>query len=490
MPKAIVIGAGIAGIASSIRLANQGYQVEVFESNAYAGGKLTEIQLGAYRFDAGPSLFTMPQYVEELFGESGRDPGHFFQYEQLEEICRYFYEDGIRVNAYADRAKFLQELEFKLDVDTQLVENYLAKSAFIYKHTGELFLRKSLHKISSYLNRSTLLAILNLPFLNIASSMDQVNKRKLKHEKLRQLFNRYATYNGSNPYKAPGILNIIPHLEYNMGAFFPKKGMYSITESLIDLAQDLGVQFHYDSPVKRILVQAGAAKGIRVGGVEQFSDLVVCNMDVVPAYKYLMPDQVQPEKILSQERSSSALIFYWGIKAEFPALDLHNIFFSDQYEEEFKTIFERKSVFNDPTVYVHVSSKYKADDAPEGCENWFVMINVPYNEGQDWESLIKQARKDILTKLTRNLGRDIESLIEEEDILDPRLIESKTASYQGALYGTSSNSKIAAFFRHPNFSKRIRNLYFCGGSVHPGGGIPLALSSAKIVGDLIAKTHE
>ena len=188
--------------------------------------------------------------------------------------------------------------------------------------------------------------------------------------------------------------------------------------------------------------------------------------------------------------SSSALIFYWGIKQEFPELDLHNIFFSNDYAGEFKAIFEEKSLMDDPTVYVNITSKLSKADAPAGCENWFVMINVPCNDGQDWDDLIAKARVHIISKLNRLLDCDIESLIEEEAILEPRTIESKTSSYKGALYGTSSNSRMAAFFRHPNFSRKIKDLYFCGGSVHPGGGIPLALSSAKIVGDLIAEEHE
>ncbi|MEM8887410.1 MAG: phytoene desaturase, partial [Bacteroidota bacterium] len=146
---------------------------------------------------------------------------------------------------------------------------------------------------------------------------------------------------------------------------------------------------------------------------------------------------------------------------------------------------EEKSIFEDPTIYVHISSKCEAEDAPKGKENWFVMINVPANQGQDWESLISEARKNILSKLSRMLDKDIESLIEFEDRLTPELIESRTSSYQGALYGNSSNNKFAAFLRHPNFHRKIKGLYFVGGSVHPGGGIPLCLLSARIVGDLV-----
>jgi phytoene dehydrogenase-like protein len=164
---------------------------------------------------------------------------------------------------------------------------------------------------------------------------------------------------------------------------------------------------------------------------------------------------------------------------------LHNIFFSADYKTEFDHIWQQKDIYHDPTVYLNISSKYKSDDAPAGCENWFVMINVPANTGQDWDKLIAEARKNIITKLNKKLGEDVSQLIISESVLDPRGIESRTSSYQGSIYGTSSNSQFATFLRHANRSSKIDELYFCGGSVHPGGGIPLCLLSAKIVSDWV-----
>jgi len=484
MSSAIVIGAGIGGIASAIRLAVKGYDVEVFEANSSPGGKLNEIRLGSYRFDAGPSLFTMPELVDELFELAGKDPKDYFHYKRVPEICRYFYEDSTEITAFADPQDFAYEVETKLGVPAKRVLKHLRKSDYIYRSTAHLFLERSLHRVSSYLRFETLRSFLKLPFLWIDRSMHRANKQALKDPRLVQLFDRYATYNGSDPYQAPGTLHIIPHLEFNKGAFFPEGGMYSITRSLYKLALDLGVRFRFDTPVKRITVHGGKATEV-IADKEYAAEMVVCNMDVGFAYRRLLPDQKHPSRILEQERSSSALIFYWGIAKSFPNLLLHNIFFSADYRGEFKNIFEKKEFSQDPTVYVHISSKMNHQDAPEGKENWFVMINVSSDQGQDWDHLIPKAREAILAKLSKLLKEDIAPLIEEEDILEPRTIESKTSSYKGALYGTASNKKMAAFFRHPNFSSEIDNLYFTGGSVHPGGGIPLALSSAKIVDSLI-----
>ncbi len=479
-PKAIVIGAGIAGIAAAIRLSVKGYQVEVYEANSCAGGKLSEFEELGFRFDAGPSLFTMPQYVDELFLLAGKNPEDYFTYSKLDIICRYFYEDGTRITAWADNGKFSSEIALKTDDSAESVNTFLKKSGKIYSVTHHVFLEESLHKLSAFFRLSTLKSLLMFPAIDPFRTMNKANETFFKDSRTIRFFNRYATYNGSDPYRAPATLNVIPHLEQHFGAWFPGGGMYSIIKSLVKLAGELGVKFRYNTPAEEIIVQDKQVKGIKANGNTIDADLVLSNMDVWFTYKKLLKGQVQSKQILEQERSSSALIFYWGINAAFPELDLHNIFFSEDYRQEFKSIWQEKRVFSDPTIYVNISSKCKPGDAPEGCENWFVMINVPSDTGQDWDFLIKEARANIITKLSRNLRSDIRSLIITERILDPRRIESQTSSYQGSLYGTSSNSRFAAFFRHPNFSGKIKGLYFAGGSVHPGGGIPLALLSAKI----------
>jgi phytoene dehydrogenase-like protein len=191
---------------------------------------------------------------------------------------------------------------------------------------------------------------------------------------------------------------------------------------------------------------------------------------------------------LKRERSSSALIFYWGIAKEFPELHLHNIFFSKDYPEEFKHLFELKKMFEDPTIYINITSKMEPEQAPPGKENWFVMLNAPAGSERFTKELIQQSRLNILSKLNRMMGVDLEPLIETEETLTPGDIEARTDSYMGSLYGTSSNSKWAAFLRHPNFSSGIQGLFFTGGSVHPGGGIPLCMKSAKIVSELIVES--
>jgi phytoene desaturase len=485
--KALIIGAGIAGIATAIRLAVKGFQVEVFEANNYPGGKIFEFEQDGFRFDAGPSLFTMPQYVDELFELAGKDTSQFFQYQKLETASKYFYADGSQLTAYVDEQKFKGEVE-KLIGGGDALEKYFKNSSKIYQITNSVFLEQSLHRLKAYLSRDTVRSILRLPQIDAFRTMHEANKDFFTDKRLVQYADRYATYNGSNPYQAPATLNVIPHIEQHFGAYFPDKGMYSIITSLMQLAESIGVKFHYNSPVTEIILTDKKAVGIKVDNEEIIdADIVVSNMDVWFTYHKLLSDHphLQPQKILNQERSSSALIFYWGIKKQFSGLDLHNIFFSGDYKAEFGHIWQEQGICEDPTVYVNISSKLKTDDAPVGCENWFVMINAPSNKGQNWDELIKVAKENILKKLSRILKTNIAELIVCEFILDPRSIESRTSSYQGSIYGTSSNSRFAAFLRHANRSSKIKNLYFCGGSAHPGGGIPLCLLSAKIVSEWV-----
>jgi phytoene desaturase len=485
---AIIIGAGVAGLATSIRLACQGYQVQVFEKNAFPGGKLHHFEQDGFHFDAGPSLFTRPQLIEELFTLAGEPIEEYFSYERLPVSCNYFYEDGSHLIAYADRNQLAHELAEKHGEKEETVIDYLNNAAGLFDKVGNIFLEHSLHDGSVFREASVSSAIRATRWQHLFGSMHRLNANAFNNPKTTQLFDRYATYNGSNPYKAPGMLSMIAHLEHNEGSFYPKGGMISITRALHRLAEKKGVRFHFNSVVSRIEQNNGQTVGIVTNDQFYPAEVVVSNVDVYFTYLRLLQQPQQAKKILKQERSSSAMIFYWGIRQSFPQLSLHNIFFSGDYEKEFDHLFRLKTLHDDPTVYINITSKCEPGvQAPEGMENWFVMINVPANVGQNWEQYREESRTRIIEKLSRLLKTDIEPLIHTERVADPVSIESLTDSYQGSLYGTSSNSQFAAFLRHANFSKQISNLYFVGGSVHPGGGIPLCLSSAAITAKVIQR---
>jgi len=483
--KTGIIGSGISGLAVAIRLAAKGQEAHVFEKNSWPGGKLSELRVSGFRFDMGPSLFTMPWLVDELFTLAGKNPNEHFSYEQLDILCNYFFEDGTIIKAFRNPSDFALEIENKTRDRSQVVLDFLAKAEHIYSLTHNVFINRALHNLSNLTQRSFLKAFVNIGAIDAFRSMHSRNAKTFNDSKTVRIFDRYATYTGSDPYQAPATLNMIAHLEHNTGAFFPEKGMYGIVSSLYELAISLGVHFHFDEPVKEILFTGRNATGIRTGTCTYHFNFIVSDVDVHSLYGNILKSK--PAPIKPRNLSSSALVFYWGINKPFPVMDMHNILFSNNYKEEFRQLFGKQDVYIDPTVYIFISSRAVPSDAPANMENWFVMINVPPDLGQDWEKIIVDARRNIVQKINRMLETNIEDHIILEHILTPGIIEERTGSHRGSLYGRNGNSKMAAFNRHPNQIRKYRNLFFTGGSVHPGGGIPICLSSAKIVANEILK---
>ncbi len=488
MKKAIVIGAGIGGIAAAIRLARKGYAVKVYEASAYPGGKLSEFKMGEFRFDRGPSLFTLPQYVEELFELCGERMSSHFAYSELPILCKYFYPDGYVFEAKGNKEENIKALAQAFDEDEEKVRAFFSKAEFIYNTTAPLFLERPLKLSKLYKTNAFWKGILRIPRLPLMGSYTVQLNKYFKNPKTIQYFQRYATYNGSSPYKTPALMQLLPHVEQGIGAFIPDKGMYDITFQLYELAKRQRVEFVFNSKVEEIIVEEKKAVGIRYNNTQiEKSNIVVSNMDVYPTYKKLLSKEREPKVILNQEKSSSALIFYWGLKDYLnKSLSIHNIFFSDDYVNEFRNIFEAESLANDLTIYVHVTSKHIPSDAPANGENWFVMVNAPNNKGQNWDEIVEIARRNIIQKLESMLGEKIGDKICCEHFWTPSGIEADTSSHLGALYGNASNSASAAFFRHANNSSKIKNLFFVGGSVHPGGGVPLAILSAKTMTEFIS----
>lgn len=483
--KAIIIGAGIAGLAAALRLKKQGFEVTVFESASTFGGKIKEYHWQNFRFDTGPSLFTLPHLVDELFELFDKNPRKYFTYSQLPLVTKYFYADDLVIESFSDAKKFAIEAETKTNVKAKTVLRFLEMQKKTYNLLAPIFLENPIHIFSRLLKWKNVPALIHVSNPRFLFSLHRVNQRFFKNDYLVKLFNRYGTYNGSNPYKMPSLFNIISHLEHNVGAYLPQNGIFTIPKSLYQLAQEQGINFRFDSFVNEIIVENNSAKGIKSCGESYFADVVLSNMDANFTYQKLLKTTKPPKIYLENEKSTSALIFHWAIKGNFEQLDVHNILFAADYKAEFEHLFGKKITFSDPTIYIYVSSKAVPTDAPSGYENWFVMINMPnLSSTQNQENLIENTKNIILKKINLFLKTELEKQIIHENITTPSDLQNTTHSYLGSLYGGSSNSMLSAFFRHPNFSK-IDNLYFCGGTVHPGGGIPLCLLSAKIAIDLV-----
>ncbi len=482
-----VIGAGIAGLAAALRLQKKGFDVTVFEKNTYAGGKMSELRSDGFRFDRGPTVLTKPDYVADLFALWGKDPNAYWKSTPVEPIFHYFFEDGTVIESSKNREVFAKEVAAKTKTSAKSVIDFLEDAETKHHLTDEVFLQRSLHQFKNYLNWPTLRGILRFGKVDVFRSMNKANSARFSDQKVIDIFNRYASYNGSDPYLAPATLNVIAHYEITLGTYFSEGGIFTIIQALLKLASEVGVNIRLGESTFEITLQNGKATGLRTeNGFEPF-DVVVSNVDVYNTYKRLMPSFSAPKRFIEQPRSSSVIVFYWGMNRTFEQLGLHNMFLTRNSEKEYEHLFQGTSLYDDPTVHLTISSKMNPNDAPEGQENWAALISVPHDIGQDWDAWVAQSRKNVIAKMNRILKTDISQHIVFEDVLDPRKVNEETAAAFGAVFGNASNSMFSAFLRHPNFSSKIDNLFFCGGTAHPGPGIPLCLLSGKIVSELIAQ---
>jgi len=476
-----VIGSGIGGLAAAIRLAAKGLKVDVFETNDYPGGKLRESYSAGFRFDTGPSVFTMPHLIDELFILSGKNPREYYNYCRLETAFNYFFEDGTCIHLFSDVDRLARELEEKTTDTKEDFFRFLHDVEEKFNIINEVFIENSLHLVRNYFTRRVAVGLANIRKIDAFKSMEEGNKKFFKDPRVIQLFNNYALYVGSNPLVAPATLNLIPHLVVNNGTFVAEHGMYAIVKALVKLAEDLGVTFHYSAFVDEIVMEKNRAAGIRCREELIKYDRVVSNMDVYYTYEKLLPGIKKPTRLLRQPKSSSVIAFYWGVQGTHDQLGVHNMLFTGNEREEYKAVFDKMTVCDDPSIYICITSKRVTTDAPEGCENWFVLVTAPNDQGQDWEEIVKRTRRNVLMKIHRILSVSLEGKILTEETMTPPDVRSRYWSAFGAVFGNSSNSRLSAFLRHPNFSRQVKGLYFVGGSVHPGAGIPMCLNSAKIM---------
>lgn len=474
-----VIGSGLAGLAAAIRLRVKGYNVVVYELQSTYGGKLASFESDGFRFDKGPSLLTEPNLIDELFLFAGKNPRDYFQYERIDDNCHYFFPDGTRLHLTGNRETDKKAItRFSSETDANAFSEYLDQSVKTYNNVGGLFIDQEQPGFTTLLHPKYFLkypTFLSAPF---RKKLHEYNSGSFKDKRLVQLFDRFGTYNGSDPYRMSGLFSMIPHLELVKGTYFPKKGMREIPESLYRLAIELGVSFQFE---KNIEVRSSNNKYVVE---ETIFDKVICAIDHLTFYKDVLKDQELFDQYKEQERSTSGLVFFLGINRNIPELGLHNIFFSKNYEQEFREITRESTLAKDPTIYIHVSSVAVKQDSPENCQNWFVMVNTP--AGVVVDDAYRQHVFDLLCeRIKTNFQIDLKPLILHQSHWDTQDIEKLTGSYMGALYGSSSNHLLSTFKRHSNQVKKYKNLYFCGGTVHPGGGIPLVLRSSKIVADLI-----
>lgn len=486
--KAVVIGAGLGGLSAAIRLAGDGYDVTVLEKNATIGGKLNQRSGKGFTFDTGPSILTMPWVLEQLFQSVHRNIDDYMEIVRIEPQWRTFYEDGTSIDVLSDIPGMLEELK-KVKTDPgQSFMKFLSYSQDMYDLCMKSFYKTSISGLKDLRQQHTLKELLSMdPFHTVADS----TKKHFDNKYLEQLFNFFVMYVGSNPYQSPAILNQLVYVQLGLGIHYVKGGMYNIARGMKTVLDELRAEVLVNTAVSHIYTENGTAKGaVAEDGTFYPADVVISNLEAIPAYKQLLPKDSKTKKEVKTLTKNfaptvSGQVLLLGVDRTFPQLQHHNFFFSEDGEKEFQQIFEKGVPADDPTIYIGVSSKSDPSQAPEGKENLFVLTHVPpktaMKKKADWDAY----REIILDKLERMGLTGLRDSIEFEYEFTPDTIEELYGSHGGSIYGIAADKATNGGFKIPARSQVYRNLYFSGGATHPGGGVPMVTLSGQLTADLI-----
>ncbi len=475
--RCIVIGSGVGGLVSAALLANKGYNVTVLEQSATYGGKIGELRLNDAYFDTGPSVCTDVAVIDSVYIRCGKNPRDYWQYEKLKEITRYFWpHDGAEYVMPSGTTQIERSLVHGLHERPKKVHAYMKKTLHAYRASAPYYIDTPLKARSLLRPRAVVATLRSMPLF--IRNLHSRNRTYFMNTKTVQLFDRFASYNGSNPYRTPAITGFAGVPEIFEGTYRPIGGMRAIAEGLYTLCTDIGVEFEWNAKVTRIQHTNNTALAVCVGKRAYYCDQIIYDGDVARLYR-LLGDAKRSQVVRSSERSTSAVVFYWHVKGVYKKFGLHNILFSADYKNEYQQL-SRGEVPDDPTIYINITSKVEPTHATKQSENWFVMVNVPANTKDVAVLALKEKVKD---KIETMLGGYITIL--DEDYLSPSRLDAKTGAWQGAIYGQATNSVATLLTRPKNAMTMPTNIRRVGGTVHPGGGIPLAIRSAIIATDTL-----
>jgi phytoene desaturase len=483
MAEVVVVGGGVGGLAAAMRLGSAGHHVTVLERNDVMGGKLAMRQRNGFSFETGPSLLTMPAVFDELFALGGSSLAEAVDLVRLDPICRYRFADGSTFDTRACAGDTEAGVETFSPGSGQAWRTFHERGLTSWDVAERTFFAGPMGSPVDMARR--LRSVSDLTRIDATRTLHRGAERAFTHDpRLVQYVDRYATYSGSSPYRTPATLACIPAIEQHYGAWYVRGGLGRLSEALASAAESLGASLRTRSDVTSVLSRDGRVTGVRLADGQSLSaDIVVADVDAQHLYADLVPNRTRLRRLSRVGRSSSGFVLLAGVRGRTEGLAHHNVSFPESYCAEFDALFTTRRPVADPAVYVCCSSVTDHDQAPDGCENWFVLVNAPAGGTTDWSSEAPQYRDHLLEVMAAR-GWDLSGRLQFVETITPADIARRYRTHQGAIYGTSSNGRAAAFLR-PGNRGPLDGLYLVGGSSHPGGGLPLVAISARIVADLI-----
>jgi len=501
-----VIGSGLGGLAAAATLAARGYHVEVFEQNPWLGGKAAVLEADGFRFDMGPTILTVPKVLSRVFEEAGRVMADYLDLRRLDPQWRCFFTDGSLLDLREDMAD-MQESFNRLSARTsapgsrecqalkQGYEDFIKYTERLHRISDDFFFWKAIGGLkdmfdaSNTFNLNTLSDVLSM---RMGSSVARTIRSYVDDPRVAQMLDHFTQYVGSSPYQSPAILCSIASMQVNEGVWYPIGGTRAVPEALIKLGQELGVTYHTDAGVRRIAHQGNRATAIELeSGDTREVAAIVSNSDSVRTRHELL-DGEAPDGIAEPgdpEPACSGVVLYLGLNKRYDHLAHHGFVFSDDPHKEFHYIYEKGEPAPDPTAYIAAPSNSEPGVAPEGGEALYVLVHTPYlRPHHDWSPdgpLFQNYRDTILDKLETTGGMTgIRDRIAVERHLTPQDIHDRYRVLNGAIYGLASHGTFTGAFK-PSNRNPVRGLYLCGGSAHPGPGMPMVMMSGWIAADTL-----
>jgi phytoene desaturase len=488
---AVIIGAGIGGITTAIFLVKNGYRVDIYEKNSSAGGRCGQIIRDGHRFDLGATMLMMPGLYKEVFDSLGIPLFERKDIKPLDDLYKIYFDDNDVITFSKDEKKMKADHDRFEPGSFERSRKYITKGYEIFRLGIDKLIARNFTNLFQFANFRNILLLIKL---KTYISNYSYAKKFFRNEHLRMAYTFQNIYVGQSPFDSPALFSMVPAAEIIEGSFFPEGGMYKIVELLLNEAIARKVKVHYNMPVAKIKTEANNAVGILLeDGLEIKADIVVANADLPYVYRRLLPDKTKSQKLDRMNYSASAICIHMGLDKQYPQLGHHSVFLSDDFRNGLDKIFREKSVSKTPSFYLHSPAKTDPSAAPPGQDSLSFIIgagHVDKNFDQDWECLKKQSRDAVLERLKQFGLTDIEEHIKFEMIYTPQSWENACNISRGSVFGSLAHNMMQmGYFRPHNRHKRYKNLYFVGGSTHPGNGIPNVLLSAKLVSERILSTN-
>jgi phytoene desaturase len=484
--SAIVIGAGIGGIAAAAHLARRGLRVTILEKNPRPGGRCDTFTRDGHEFDIGPTLFIMPLLFEAEFAALGASLRERLDLQRVDPTYRLVFDDGSDISLTSDLKRMREQLEAIEPGSFQGFLRYLEEGNRHYGLATERLVNRDFRTAGEFFSLKNIpLAFSLKPFLPHYANMASY----FKTPRLKAAFTFQDVYMGLSPFEAPATFSMMSYTELAHGAWYPKGGMYQVVEALMTIARQAGVEFEFDAAVERIEVHGNVANGVVLAGGRRLdADVILANADLPYVYNNLLPDEDLAGELTRKRYSCSTVSFFWGVDQPYPQLGPHTLFLADDYRENFTSIIRDLDLPKNPSLYIHAPTRLDPSKAPAGQETLIAIVPVGHLDErgeQDWESLRDQARASVFKRLAKIGITDLEAHLKFEVSYNPLSWRKRYNLMKGATHGLSHNLLQLGYFRPRNRHPRYHNLYFVGASTHPGTGVPTALVSARLAAERI-----